>query len=106
MKKSIIIRRFTVVTLLKIIAIGCFISFICFSTLMGFFALFGAQTVQWNHQSVTGLAGLIASPFIGALAAAIFTFFGWLAFAFSFWLFSSLCGGLKIDYISDEMSEG
>ncbi len=103
MQKSIIIKRFTAGSLFKIVAIGCSISLIGFAVLMGFFALLGAHTVHWNRESLTGIAGLIASPFIGLFLAALFTVFGWLGFALSFWLFS-LFGRLRVDYIADESS--
>ncbi len=103
MQKSIIIKRFTAGSLFKIVAIGCSISLIGFAVLMGFFALFGGHTVHWNRDSLTGIAGLIASPFIGLFLAALFTMFGWLGFALSFWLFS-LFGRLRVDYIADESS--
>jgi hypothetical protein len=101
MKKSITIKRFTVGSMFKIVAIGSSISLISFAVLMGVFALFGAQTVHWNRQAVTGITGLIASPFIGVFLAAFATFFSWLGFAFSFWLFSQF-GSLRVEYVSDE----
>src|SRR5258706_3880657 len=90
MQKSIIIKRFTVGTLFKIVAIGCSISLFGFAILMGVLAFFGAHTVNWNREPVTGVSGLVASPFIGAALAVFFTLFGLLNFAFSFWLFSKI----------------
>jgi hypothetical protein len=103
MQKSITIKRFTAGTLFKIVGIGCSISLIGFAVLMGVFALFGAHTVNWNRQPITGISGLVASPFIGFFLAALFTIFGWIGFALSFWLFS-LFGSLRVDYISDDVA--
>src|SRR5262249_20608493 len=88
-------------TLFKIIALGCAIFFMGFSLLMGVLAFFGAHTVHWNRESVTGLAGLMLSPFLGAMLALGFTLFGWIAFAVSFWIYSKF-GSLRLDYVSDE----
>lgn len=101
MKKSITIKRFTAGSSFKIVAIGASISLVTFAILMGVFALFGAQTVHWNQKTITGVAGLLASPFIGLFLAAFFSFFGWLGFMFSFWLFSRF-GSLTIEYVTDE----
>jgi ABC-type polysaccharide/polyol phosphate export permease len=105
MKKSITVKRFTVGSSFKIVLIGVSISMIAFAILMGVFALFGAQTVHWGQQPITGVAGLLASPFIGVFLAVIFSFFGWLGFMFSFWLFSRF-GSMTIEYITDEPPPG
>jgi hypothetical protein len=104
MQKSIIIRRFTVGTLFKIVALGCSIFLMSFAVLMGVFASLGAHTLHWNREAVTGVSGLVLSPFLGATLTVIFTLFGWLGFAVSFWIFSKF-GRLRVDYICDEASE-
>jgi hypothetical protein len=98
---TIIIRRFTVGSMFKIVAIGCIISLFGFSLLMGFFALFGAHTVHWNRQALTGTAGLIESVYLGAILAFAFTLLGWVGFVISFWLFSKF-SSLKVNYIADQ----
>jgi hypothetical protein len=98
---TIIIRRFTVGSLLKIVAIGCIISLFGFSMLMGFFSLFGAHTVHWNRESLTGTAGLTMSVILGGILAIAFTIIGWIGFAISFWLFSKF-SSLKLHYIADK----
>jgi hypothetical protein len=104
MQKSITIKRFTALTLFKIVGIGCSISLIGFAVLMGLFAFFGAHTVNWNRQSITGISGLVASPFIGFFLATLLTIVAWIGFGLSFWLFS-LFGSLRVDYISDDASQ-
>ncbi|MEY2427809.1 MAG: hypothetical protein QOJ40_694 [Verrucomicrobiota bacterium] len=100
-RRTIIIRRFAALSMLKIVAVGCIISLCGFSLMMGFLALFGAHTVQWNHQSLTGMAGLMNSVFIAAFLSFGFTLFGWIGFVISFWLFSKF-SSLSLEYIADE----
>jgi hypothetical protein len=97
---TIIVRRFTVGSLFKIVAIGCLISFFGFSLLAGFFAFFGAHTVRWNSHPVTGASGLMGSICIGAVLGIGFTIIGWIGFVISFWLFSKV-GTLKLHYVTD-----
>jgi|GEM_PF-420436 hypothetical protein len=97
----ITIRRFTVASLFKIVAIGCIISLFGFSLLVGILSLFGAHTVHWNRESVTGMAGLTMSVFLGGILALAFTIIGWIGFAISFWLFSRF-SSLKLHYIADK----
>src|SRR5579863_1584867 len=66
---SIVIRRSTVGSLFKIVALGCITSLFGFSMLMGFLSLFGAHTVRWNGAPVTGSAGLMASALLGCFLA-------------------------------------
>ena len=103
-QRTIVIRRFTVGSLFKIVSIGCIISLFGFSLLMGFLALFGAHTIHWNRDTVTGVAGLIQSVFIGGILAIGFTIFSWIGFAVSFWLFSKF-SSLKLDYIADKKTD-
>lgn len=103
-RHSIVIRRFTVASLFKIVAIGCMTSFFSFSVLMGFLSLFGAHTVHWNRAPVTGVAGMIASVFLGCFLAVAFTIIGWIGFALGFWLFSRF-SSLRLDYIADQSIE-
>jgi hypothetical protein len=101
---TIVIKRFTVGSLFKIVSIGCGISLFGFSLLMGIFALFGAHTVHSNRGSVTGAAGLMEAVFLGAILAGAFTIVGWIGFALSFWLFSKF-SSLKLDYIADKKTD-
>jgi Na+/H+-dicarboxylate symporter len=71
---------------------------IVFAVINGVFALFGANTVHWNGQAVTGIAGLIASPFIGAFIAGMFCVFGWFAITIGLWLNRFVSPSFRIDY--------
>jgi len=88
MYKEITIQRLSAGSLFKLSAIGLFATIVPFSVLLGFGALFGASTINWDQQAITGTAGLIASPFIGALTALIFTMILGCSMAFGVWLFS------------------
>jgi hypothetical protein len=95
MYKEITIQRLSAGSLFKLAAIGLFVTIVPFSVLMGFGALFGASTINWDQQAITGTAGLIASPFIGALTALILTMILGCSMAFGVWLFS-LCRPLTL----------
>lgn len=55
---------------------------------MGVLGLFGLDTVTWNRQHLHGVTALVASPFIGAFIATIFTGFVGLMVALGLWIFS------------------
>jgi hypothetical protein len=82
------IRRFSFGTVYKILAIASAFSMVPLSVIMGLFAFFGAETIVWNGQHLTGLMGLIASPFVGLMLALIFTGFLGTLFACGLWLYS------------------
>lgn len=84
------IRRLCTGSVFRIVATGAFFSIVPFAALMGIFALFGFGTITWNNEPVTGLTGLVASPFIGAFVAAIFTGFFGVLFSFGLWLYSKI----------------
>lgn len=91
------IKRFSFGTVYKILAIASTCSLVPVSILMGLFAFFGAETIVWNGQHLTGLMGLIASPFVGIMLALIFTGFLGTLFACGLWLYSKF-GTLHIAY--------
>ena len=84
------ITRFSFGTVYKILAIASSFSLVPLSVLMGLFAFFGAETIVWNGQHLTGLMGLIASPFVGLILSLIFTGFLGTLFACGLWLHSKL----------------
>jgi hypothetical protein len=98
---TIVIRRFTAGSTFKLVAIGCIISLFGFCLLMGFFALFGAHTVHWNREYLTGTSGLIASVLFGGALVIAYMLIGWLGFTISFWIFSKF-STLKLHYIADK----
>lgn len=88
MFKEIAVLRISVGTLFKLVALGLTLSLIPLTLLLGIFALFGASTVNWNQQPVTGVSGLLTSPLIGLLLATAFTMFLGTCMAFGLWLYS------------------
>jgi hypothetical protein len=88
MFKEIKVQRVAMGTLFKLVGLGFVCTLVPFALLMGCFALFGASTVSWNQQPVTGVAGLIASPFIGLMLTAILTALSGSCMSLGLWLYS------------------
>jgi len=90
MFREITVHRLSAGTVFKLVATGLACTIIPFSVLMGFLSLFGASTVTWNQQTVTGVYGLIASPFIGLVVVLFLTMFLGSCVTFGLWMFSKL----------------
>jgi hypothetical protein len=103
MFKHITVQRLSVGSLFKLLAIGTSFSLVPFGLLMGVFALFGASTVHWNGQQLTGVAGLIASPFVGLFIALLLTVFAGATCALGLWLFSKL---KPLELLAKEVTHG
>lgn len=88
MFKPIRVRRLSTGTIYKLVAVGLACSLVPLSILFGVAALFGANTVTWNGQHLTGVTGLIASPLIGLFTAAIATLLLGSACGLGLWLYS------------------
>lgn len=97
MFETLKITRFSFGTVYKILAIASLFSMVPLSVLMGLFAFFGAETIVWNGQHLTGLMGLIVSPLVGFMLALIFTGFLGTLFACGLW-FYALFRPLEIEY--------
>ena len=91
------IKRLSFGTVYKILAIASGFSLVPLSILMGLFAFFGAETIVWNGQHLTGMRGLVASPLVGVALSLIFTGFLGTLFACGLWLYSKL-RPLEIEY--------
>ena len=90
MFESITFRRLSAGSVYKLLAIGWICSLLPFSVLMGVLSLFGAETINWNGRQLTGVAGLIASPFVGLFVIALFVaLFGSMC-AFGLWVYSKV----------------
>ncbi len=90
MKREIEVKRLTFDTIFRFVAFGIVFSIMPFSILMGVLSLFGLSTLTWNDQLLTGISGLIASPFIGLFMSVVFTVFFGIFISFGLWLFSKL----------------
>ncbi len=71
-----------------------------FFLVCGLAALFGAETVKWNDEQVTGLAGLLAA----LLLWPVFTLVGagllWLLVAPGLWI-ASLFGSVELEFVEE-----
>jgi len=88
MFKKIEVMRLSVGTVYKLFAIGTFCFVIPLCTLLGFFAMFGAHTLAWNGQPVTGPSGIVAGPFIGAFIGAMFVALWGTGCVVGLWIYS------------------
>lgn len=88
MFKFVEIYRLSAGSVFKLVAIGSFCSIIPLCMLFGVFALFGAHTLSWNGQPVTGVSALLAAPFIGAFIGGIFAVFFGSMCALGLWIYS------------------
>jgi hypothetical protein len=99
MQQDISIRQLSIGSTYKIIWFGLVFSLVPFGALMGFFSLFGAHTVTWNHVPLTGISGLIAGPFVGLFLAVVFTLLFGTACAFGLWAYSKI-NNLKLRFVA------
>jgi len=88
MFREITVRRLSAGTIFKLVGLGLALTLIPFTLVMGVLAFFGASTVSWNQQPLTGWTGLVASPFIGAFLAVCFTMLLGCCMAFGLWAYS------------------
>ncbi|MBL8469415.1 hypothetical protein [Methyloversatilis discipulorum] len=88
MFKEITVQRISAGTLFKLAGLGLVLTMLPFALLMGCLALFGASTVSWNQEPLTGISGFVASPIIGLVLAAVFTMLLGTSMALGLWLYS------------------
>ena len=88
MYREIKVQRISTGSVFKLVGVGFGLSIVPFSLVMGVLALFGSATVNWNNQPVVGIAGLLASPFIGLFLTGLFTMLFGSAIALGLWLYS------------------
>lgn len=82
------IQRLGAGSVFKLAAVGLACSLLPLSVFFGVLAAFGAQTITWNGQHLTGLSGLAMSPVVGLMLTGIGTLFLGSACAFGLWLYS------------------
>jgi hypothetical protein len=66
-------------------------------TVIGLMSTLGMGSVQWNGQALTGLKGLLMSPFIGLFMALLLAGLVGSLLAFGLWLWS-LVRPLQLTY--------
>lgn len=64
------------------------LGFFFFFLLCGIAAVFGAQTVSWNGQYVTGVNGLFSAMLMWPFFSLFFSCFLWLFGSFGLWIYS------------------
>jgi hypothetical protein len=96
--KTLDVDRIRGASVIKLILLGSTTSWILVTSVCGVAALFGAEVIQWNGQYVTGMKGLIASPFIGAFVGILFGLFS-AAFTYLGLRFYSLFRGISVEYV-------
>ncbi len=101
MKNKIRIKRFEAGSLFKLVFISILMLLLPFSILMGIFSLFGAETIMWNNKPITGIAGLIVSPFLGLFVSIIFSIFVWVVLFIGLWIYSKF-KSIELEFIGPE----
>lgn len=82
------VKKLSKATILKIYFIGIGVSAMTFTTLCSIAALFGAETVNWNGDQITGSAALIYGPLIGAMITVFATLLCTGLSIFGLWVYS------------------
>ena len=85
-ERTLIIRRLSTGSIFRIVAAGTFLSLVPLAVCFGILAAFGLNTIRWNNQPIYGVSGLLLSPVIGLMLAAMLTAMGGVALAFGLWL--------------------
>lgn len=82
------IQRLSAGTVFKLAAIGLACTFLPLCIFFGVLASFGAPTITWNGQQLTGVSGLTMSPVIGLMITCFGTLFLGSACSFGLWIYS------------------
>ncbi|WKZ85398.1 hypothetical protein N5B55_00125 [Ralstonia pickettii] len=88
MYRDITVKRISAGSMIKLIAIGLYLSIVPLSLLIGALSLFGIGRVMWNGRPLHGLTALNASPFVGVFLAAMLAAIVWVGCSFGLWVFS------------------
>ncbi|MDQ2077738.1 GNAT family N-acetyltransferase [Marinimicrobium sp. ABcell2] len=92
------IARMRGASIFKLTLMGSVMGCTLIMSVFGVGALFGLEILQWNEQYVTGIKGLVASPFIGAFVGLLFGVFS-AVFVYVGLRFYSLFSGISLEYI-------
>ena len=84
---------------------------VSFSVPMGFFfllcgiaSIFGAETVKWNEQSITGIKGFVAALLMYPVFILFFTAFSWIGAAIGLWMYSWF-RKIELEFVDGELIE-
>jgi hypothetical protein len=95
---TITVKRLRSATVFKLLLIGNLVFLLPLSLLAGVLSMFGASTIIWNDQVVTGLPALLVSPLSGALFALVFSVLGWVSVFIGLWIYSAF-RPLQLEFI-------
>lgn len=98
MDNTITVKRLRSGTIFKLLLIGNLVFFLPLSLLAGVLSMFGASTVTWNGQVITGLPALLVSPLSGALFTLVFSILGWVSVFIGLWIYSAF-RPLELEFI-------
>ena len=86
--QSVSVKKVSAGTIYKLIAIGLTTGFLPIFTVFGVMGAFGADTLTWNNEPVTGVKAIFAGPLMAVFMALMFTAIMGSVAAFGLWLFS------------------
>jgi len=89
MDNAITVKRLRAGTVFKLLLIGNLTFFVPLGLLAGVMSMFGASTVIWNDQVVTGLPAMLVSPLSGAVFALVISVLGWISVFIGLWVYSA-----------------
>lgn len=98
MDNTITVKRLRSGTVFKLLLIGNLVFFLPLSLLAGLLGMFGASTVTWNDQILTGLPALLVSSLSGALFVLVFSVLGWISVFIGLWVYSAF-RPLELEFI-------
>ena len=100
MQNKIQIKHLRGISLFKLISIGNIIFFVPFSIVTGIFNYFGIgkAIITWKEKPLTGVAGLVASPFFGLFLALVISAFLWVAIFVGLWIYTKF-KPLELEFI-------
>jgi uncharacterized metal-binding protein len=87
-------------SLFKLISIGNIIFFVPFSIITGISTYFGIgkAIITWKGKPLTGIAGLVASPFFGLFVGLVISAFLWVAIFVGLWIYTKF-KPLELEFI-------
>ena len=98
MDNTITVKRLRSGSVFKFLIFGNLVFFLPLSLLAGVLSIFGASTITWNDQVVTGLPALLVSPLSGAMFALVVSVLGWISVFIGLWVYSAF-RPLELEFI-------
>ena len=89
MDNTITVKRLRGGAVFKLLLVGNMAFFLPLSLVAGILGMFGASTVTWNDQVVTGLPALPVTLMSGALFALVVSVLTWISVFIGLWVYSA-----------------